>query len=758
MGKWTRRGVLSAGVVGGTGLVIGIAVRPGNPTETAGHLVTGKGENLLHIYLKIDDQNRATAILPHSEMGQGAQTALTQMLAEELDADWDLMRFEEAPADGAYANMALGRGYLFAGVNFPDAVVPTVDGLVLKLADALGMQITGGSMSIRSTGQYFIRAAGAAVREMLVNAASKAWGVPQDEIRTANSRLYHDTSGRSAPYSEFAAAAARVTPSSTPKLKKPGQFTVMGQSKPRHDIPSKVDGTAMFAMDVKRPGMVYAAIRRTPVAGGTLLRLDDSKARAMSGVIDVIKIDALKASGMLGAYSAGDSVAVVADSYWRAEKALAVLELEWSTKGKEQVSSASIFEQFDRDITAGVNRLVDVASGDADAAFDSATTLLTADYRVPYLAHTCMEPPNATAEVTADRAEIWIGCQNPLGFRQHLAANLGLDLEQVTLHNYFMGGGFGRKSNADYALQTAIIARRVGRPVQMVYSRAEDIKQDFYRPAVQSRFKAGLDADGKLIAWQNTYVDKHEPAEAPLIPYAVPTQDIGHVASPTHVPFGAWRSVDHSQHGFFTESFIDEAAHAGGRDPYEFRAEMLKDKPRLLAVLNRVAQEANWGRPMEEGRGRGISLQESFGSIVGQVVEVTVSGGKTWVDRVVAVIDAGYAVSPDGMKAQIESGIIYGLSAAMYGEITIEQGAVAQSSFADYDAIRMHDAPVIETHIINSGAAMGGAGEPGTPGVAPALANAIFDATGKRVRTLPVIKADLRSDAEASPSVAAVGA
>ena len=758
MGKWTRRGVLSAGVLGGTGLVIGIAVRPGNPTETAGHLVAGEGENLLHIYLKIDSENRATAILPHSEMGQGAQTALTQMLAEELDADWDLMSFEEAPADGTYANNALGRAYLFKGVNFPDAVVPTVDGLMLNVADAIGMQVTGGSLSIRATGQYFLRAAGASVREMLVKTASKAWGVPESEIRTAKSMLHHDSSGRSAPYSEFAAAAAEMTPSSTPKLKKASQFTVMGQSKPRHDIPSKVDGSAMFAMDVKRPGMVYAAVRRSPVFGSTIRSVDDTAVRAMPGVINVVTIGSSSASGLVGAYKAGDSVAVVADSYWRAEKALSVLEVDWETGGKETVSSETIFAQFDRDISNAVDRKHDVVTGDSDAAFNDASTILTADYRVPFLAHSCMEPPNATAEVSADHAEIWIGCQNPLGFRQHIAAELGLDVEKVTLHNYFMGGGFGRKSNADYGLQAAVIARAVGRPVQLVYSRAEDIRQDFYRPAVQSRFKAGLDAGGKLIAWQNTYVEKHEPIEAPLIPYAVASQDIGHVASPTHVPFGAWRSVDHSQHGFFTESFIDEAAHAAGRDPFEFRVEMLKDKPRLLAALKRVAKEADWNRPLEAGRGRGISLQESFGSIVAQVVEVTVSNGKTWVDRVVSVIDAGYAVSPDGTKAQIESGVIYGLSAAMYGEITIEDGAVAQSSFADYDAIRMHDSPVMETHIINSGAEIGGAGEPGTPGVAPALANAIFDATGKRVRTLPIIKADLRSDAEASPAVAALGA
>ena len=478
MGKWTRRGVLSAGVLGGTGLVIGIAVRPGNPTETAGHLVTGEGENLLHIYLKIDDQNRATAILPHSEMGQGAQTALTQMLAEELDADWDLMRFEEAPADAEYANMAVGRGYLFKGVDFPDAVVPTVDGLMLNLADAMGMQVTGGSMSIRATGQYFLRAAGASVREMLVKTAAKAWGVPAGEIRTAKACCITMARALSAVFG-VCRRSAEMTPSSTPKLKKTSVFSVIGQSKPRHDIPSKVDGTAMFAMDVKRPGMVYAAVKRTPVAGGSLRRVDDSAARAMKGVIDVVKLGPSSAAGLVGSYSAGDTIAVVADSYWKAEKALAALDIEWNTNGKEQVSSASIFEQFDRDITAGVDRANDVAVGDANAAFDGAATVLTADYRVPYLAHTCMEPPNATAEVTADRAEIWVGCQNPLGFRQHLAANLGLDLEQVTLHNYFMGGGFGRKSNADYALQAAMIARQVGRPVQMVYSRGEDIKQDF---------------------------------------------------------------------------------------------------------------------------------------------------------------------------------------------------------------------------------------------------------------------------------------
>ena len=307
-----------------------------------------------------------------------------------------------------------------------------------------------------------------------------------------------------------------------------------------------------------------------------------------------------------------------------------------------------------------------------------------------------------------------------------------------------MGGGFGRKARPDYAIQAALVAERAGRPVQLIWSREEDVRQDFYRPAVQSRFRAALDNEGNPIAWENTYVDKHEPIEAPLIPYAIPAQNIGYVASPTHVPFGAWRSVDHSQHGFFTESFIDELAVAAGKDPYEYRVGLLSNHPRHLAILEKVAEEAQWSRPLAGGRGRGISLQESFGTLVAQVVEVTIVDGDISVDRVVAAIDAGFAISPDGITAQVESAIIYGLTAALHGEITIENGAVAQSNFHDYEAVRMDTAPKIETHIINSGYAIGGAGEPGTPGIAPALANAVFDATGIRVRNLPLNQFNLR--------------
>ncbi len=468
--------------------------------------------------------------------------------------------------------------------------------------------------------------------------------------------------------------------------------------------------------------------------------LPDATGVLVQGVVEVLELPHTQASSVVGSFTASEAVVVVAEGYWSAKQGMNALKVEWDGGGNESVNSASIAAQFDRDISAATDRTSEISTGDSAAAFASASQIVEADYHVPYLAHTCMEPLNATAEVRDGRCEVWVGCQNPLGFRQAVADALDMDADKVTIHNHLMGGGFGRKGRADYAIQVALVAKQLGKPVQLIWSREEDVRQDFYRPAVQSRFRAALDESGTLLAWENTYVNKREPAEASLIPYAVAAQDIGHVSSPTHVPFGAWRSVDHSQHGFFTESFIDEVAVAAGQDPYAYRAALLKDRPRHLAVLNKAATEAQWGQPLAPGQGRGISLQESFGSIVAQVVEVTVVEGTTSVDRVVAVIDAGFAVAPDGVVAQVESAIVYGLTAALYGEITIENGAVVQSNFHDYESLRMAQSPLIETHIINSGSEIGGAGEPGTPGIAPALTSAIYNATGTRVRRLPLNK------------------
>ncbi|MEM1433870.1 MAG: molybdopterin cofactor-binding domain-containing protein [Pseudomonadota bacterium] len=754
MGKWTRRAVLTAGVLGGGGLLVGVAVRPGNRALELNDLVSEAGEQLVHAFVKIDADNTITAILPHSEMGQGAHTALAQLLAEELDADWATMRVEEAPAEPAYANFLLGRGYLLKGVALPDVVVPSVDGIMMRVASNMAMQVTGGSMSVRVTGMYGMRMAGAATRDMLRQAAASSWDVPLTEVSTEASHVEHKSTGRRAPYATFAAAAAELTPSYTPELKNPQDFRIVGQHKPRFDIPSKVDGTAQFGLDVRLPEMLYATVQRSPVFGGRVVSVNGrDAARSLPGVVDVIELPAAAVAGMVGNFAAGEAVAVVAEGYWQAQQGLKALDVEWDGRGNEGVSSDGIFAQFDADITAGTERAADREQGDVAGAFAKATKTIEADYRVPYLAHTCMEPLNATARVQDGQCELWVGCQNPLGFRKAVADALDLTMDDVTVHNHFMGGGFGRKAVADYAIQAALLARDVGRPVQLIWSREEDVRQDYYRPAVLSRFKAALDADGQILAWENTYVDKHEPVEAPLIPYAVTAQNIGHVSSPTHVPFGAWRSVDHSQHGFFTESFIDEVAAAAGKDPYEYRAALLAAHPRHLAVLRKTAAAANWERPLPAGRGRGISLQESFGSLVAQVVEVTVADGRPTVDRVVAVIDPGIAIAPDGIAAQLESGIAYGLTAALYGEITIENGAVAQSNFHDYEALRMAEAPKIETYVINSGADVGGAGEPGTPGVGPALANAIYDATGIRVRRLPLNRFDLDFRIEETESV-----
>ena len=738
MGKWTRRGFISAGVIAGGGLIVGVAIRPGNRAGDFSGYLKDADETLLHTWVKLDSNNVVTAIVPHSEMGQGVGTALAQMLADELDADWDLVKFEEAPAISAFANYPMGKGMLLGGVDMPDFVVPTVDGVLIRTAQALDLQITGGSLSVRTTGHYGMRVAGAAVKEMLRLAAAEAWQVPLDEVVALNSQLIHEATGRAEPYSAFAAAAAEMTPPASPKLKTPDQFKIMGRHVERHDLPSKVDGTAIFALDVRVPNMLYATVKRAPTFGGGVENIDDAQTRSIKGVVDVVRLPAAEVSALIGGFSSVESVAVVAEGYWQAKQGMDALNIQWASTENDAVSSKGIFAQFDKDITASMDLQLDVSKGDLAGSMAEATQVIEADYQVPFLAHTCMEPLNATAVVEDGFCEIWIGCQSPLSFRQAVADSLGFEVENVTLHNCFMGGGFGRKSRADYAVQAAQLAAKVGRPVQLIWSREEDVRQDFYRPAAQSRFRGALNESGNLTAWENTYAGKMEPIEAPLIPYTVAAQEIGHVASPTHVPLGAWRSVDHSQHGFFTESFIDEVAVAAGQDPYEYRAARLKHLPRLLAVLTKAATEAQWNLPLAPGRGRGIALQECFGSIVAQVVEVTVVDGNLSVDRVVAVIDAGYAISPDGMKAQIESGIIYGLSAALYGEITIKDGAVVESNFHDYPSVRMSKAPVIETHIINSGEAMGGAGEPGTPPIAPALANAIFNATGERIRQLPI--------------------
>lgn len=732
MGKWTRRAFISAGVITGGVVVFGVAIRPGNRANKVRSMIASDDESVFNVWVKIAPDNTVTAIVPHAEMGQGVHTTLAMMLADEMDADWDQVKMLEAPANKEYANYALAKGFAAADVEFPSFLVDTVDGFFLTVMKAMNMQITGGSTSVPTTGQAGMRIAGAATRAVLVEAAANAWGVPASEVVARRSRIIHEASARSALFSEFALQAAELSLPVQPRLKTPDEYTIMGADVQRFDVPAKVDGTAEFGLDASLPGMKYAAVKASPVFGTSVKSINESSIQDMAGIRRVISL--------------GDAVAVVADGYWQAQQALDRLEIEFEQNGSEAIEQSDIFNQFVADMdtaTTNGDEILDYEQGDASAALSSADSIVEAEYRVPYLSHAPMEPMNCTAWMHDDICEVWTGTQNPLGFAAEVADALDMDLQDIHLHNAYLGGGFGRRAFPDYTIQAAKIAAEVPYPVKLIWSREEDMRHDHYRQASISRFKAALDSDGNPTAWINQYVEKHDPKEAPYIPYGIDNQYIHYADSATHVPWGFWRSVDHSLHAFFTESFIDEVAFAAGKDPYQYRHDLLANAPRYQKVLDVAAEKSNWDSPLPDNWGRGIAVHKSFGTIVAQVVEIEIVDGKVFPRRATCAVDAGFAMHPDGMKAQMESGIVYGLTAALYSDISIRRGAVAQSNFHDYQMLRMNESPDIETYIINSGEKIGGAGEPGTPAIAPALVNAIFNATGKRIRELPVKMHDL---------------
>lgn len=743
MGKWTRRAFISAGVLTSGVVIFGVAVRPGNRAYKVRDLIAKDDESVFNVWVKIAPDNTVTAILPHAEMGQGVHTTLAMMLAEELDADWDRLEVVEAPADKEYANYALGKGFVLGDADVPAFLIDTIDGVFLTIMQAMDMQITGGSSSVPMTGQQGMRVAGAATRAVLLEAAAKSWNVPVAELSASKSHVRHEKSARTAPYSEFAQQAAALSLPPKPRLKTPDEFTLLGTDVQRIDVPAKVDGSAMFGLDATPPGMKYATVKASPVFGTNVESVNEASIQAMPGIRKVINL--------------GDAVAVVADGYWQAKQALDRLEVKFEENGNETVEQSEIYHQFATDMDAATvnnDEIADLEIGDARNALAGADTVIEAEYRVPYLAHAAMEPMNCTAWVHDDICEIWTGTQNPLGFAAEVANALEMDLENVHLNNAYLGGGFGRRAFPDYTIQAAKIAAEVAYPIKLIWSREEDMRHDHYRQASISRFTAGLDGDGKVTAWINQYVDKYDPVEAPYPPYDIDNQYIHYAESGTHVPWGFWRSVDHSLHAFFTESFIDEVAIAAGEDPYQYRHNMLAGQPRIQKVLDLAAEKSNWDQPLPENWGRGIAVHKSFGTIVAQVVEVEVVAGQVLPRRVTCAVDAGFAMHPDGMKSQMESGIIYGLTAALYSDISIRHGAVAQSNFHDYEMLRMNESPEIETYIINSGEKIGGAGEPGTPAIAPALVNAIYNATGKRIRELPVKMHDLTLDDLESKDVA----
>jgi isoquinoline 1-oxidoreductase beta subunit len=704
----------------GGGLLLGvgaIAIAPNRLRITPKR--AADGYERLTTWIKITPDNEVVAVIPHCEMGQGALTGVAMMLAEELEADWSRVRIEEAPAEDVYANGYMLRGFgAELGVEVPRWLERAVDYGTYKIADFAGLQITGGSSSTRSTGWLGMRVAGAAAKQMLLEAAAARWSVPADELSARDSQITHASSNRSATYGELASAAAAITPPLHPPLKARDQYRLVGTPQPRHDIPSKVDGTAQYGIDVALPEMLYAAIAAAPVPGGKVAAVDPSPARAMAGVREVVRLD--------------DAVAVIADGYWRALQALRVLQPQFTDAGLGGMDSERIFAAH-----------ASALDGEEPTVLARGPRTVVAEYRVPYLAHATMEPMCATARFADGRCEVWAGTQDPLNARRVAADAAGIDAANVVMHNMQLGGGFGRRLPGafDYIEQAVRIAKALTpRPVKLIWSREEDMRHDYYRPAVLARMGSALDAEGLPISWTSHFTGAaFLDARAATPIYRIDDPNILVAEAPVHLRTGSWRSVASSQHGFFMESFIDELAHAAARDPLEYRSALLRHKPRHRAVLERAAAMAGWGTALPEGHARGIAIVECFGTTVAEVAEVSIErGAAVRVHRVHAAVDCGIVVNPDQALAQVQGAIVFGLSAALFHEITVRNGAVVQSSFPDYDMIRLANAPRVAVEFLASDAPMGGLGEPGVPPIAPAVANAVFALTGQRLRSLPL--------------------
>ena len=734
MNKWSRRGFIGAGVLTGGALVVGVAIRPGNPVDKLrGSVAGGAGEQLVNAWVKIDRDNTVTAIVPHCEMGQGAHTTLAQMLADELDADWAKVSVMQAPADGNYVVPDAARDFVAAwSLDAPKWLEPTYNGLFTQISKLGDVLVTGGSSSVRTTGQHTMRIAGAAARQMLVAAAAARWNVPASEIVAKNSTLVHKASNKRGTYGEFAEAASQEAMPQTPPLKDVSQYKLMGKGLQRLDIPAKVNGEALFGIDAQVPGqkLKYVAVKAPPVPGAKVEAINMATAKAMPGVREILNM--------------GDFVAVVADGYWQAQMALNMVEPRYSRTDGDGLDSAKLSARFAKALDdAGDTGGTSLANeGDAPGALAGAAKKVVAEYKVPFVAHAAMEPINCTAWVHDGKCEIWTSTQVPLMARSAVAKALEISNDDVTVNQLYLGGAFGRRLESDYPVQAARVAKATGYPIKMIWSREEDTRQDVYRPADTSRFSGGLDASGKPVSWNNAFTQLNGPDGSwDVAHYDIPNRSIRHAPADMHLRFGSLRSVDHSQQGFFVESFIDELAHAAGQDPFEYRRALLSKSPRHKAVLEKVAQMAGWGTPLPEGTGRGIALVKSFGTIVAEVAEVTLKDGKPRVTKVWCCADAGYVMNPDGFAAQMEGGIIYGLTTALYSGITLKDGSVEQSNFHDYQMVRMEDAPVVMVDVINGDSkVLGGAGEPSLPPLAPAVTNAIFAATGKRIRELPIAK------------------
>ncbi|MCL9983239.1 MAG: molybdopterin-dependent oxidoreductase [Erythrobacter sp.] len=728
--KGVKRRIFLAGsalLVGGG--VFGLYWSDNSARSRAKSLTTGEGEHNFLSWMKIAEDDTVTLFSPHIDFGQGTHTALGQMLADELDADWSKLKVVQAPSDIAFANTALVQSFLGEMSGYPGVIGALPAAIVGMLSRSMNIQITGGSSAVRFTGQGGMRVIGAAVRLALIEEAANRLDVSASELTTADSKVTHAASGRSLRYGELAAGAAGRSLSSAPTLKSRKDYKLIGKPVVRLDIPSKVDGSAVYGIDFTLPDMRVATIAAAPVRGGKLQSVDEAPAMAVPGVEKVVKLD--------------DAVVVVAKGYWQALKGLNALAPTFTNGGHSAMSTPAIYTAQDKlreagkpDNTAG--------EGDVDAGFKAAgAKRVSADFRVPFLHHAMMEPFALTAHFKDGKLEMWGGLQDPISTRARAAKAAGLDMGDVIFNPMIMGGGFGRRfpDVVEIIDQVALVAKQVPYPVKLVWSREEEVRHGTYRPQSSARLEATLDAEGRITAWRNDYVQRDNAEGEVGFIYAIPATSRRHFAYTSNQIDGPWRSVNSTQHGFYNESFIDELAHAAGEDPYRFRRKHLPDGSRHQKVLDEVAQRSGWGTPLPEATGRGIAIVESFGTIVAEVIEATVNAdGSPKVLKAWAVVDCGTTVNPLNAEAQIAGGIIMGLSATIGEAITLDKGAVTQSNFGDYPVLKLADAPpVIDVHFIESDAAMGGIGEPGVPPASAALANALFAATGKRIRTLPLL-------------------
>jgi isoquinoline 1-oxidoreductase beta subunit len=729
--KLTRRGFVKVGAAGSAALVIGFYLPSiaGAQQEGGGPGKEAPRINPLNAWVRIAQDGKVTLIVGKSEMGQGIMTTLPMILADELEVDWNVVHVEQAATK-------------------PD------------IYESLG---TGGSGSVLDSWMP-LRQAGATARQMLIQAAANTWGVDASSCFARDGGVVHNPRGHRLEYAELVAKASKL-PVPDPKkvvLKNPDTFRYIGTSIPRVDIPSKVDGSAKFGIDVRVPGMLYAVIARCPTFGGKVKSFDASKAKAVPGVREVVEIPAVEK----GAHTAG-GIAVAADSTWAAMQGRDALAIEWDNGPHADETTDSLREQL-QSLTTKPGKVVRKEGG-VEPALGSATNKIEAAYELPFLAHASMEPMNCTADVHANRAELWAPTQGPDWNQSMVAQVLKLPKHSVVVHTVLMGGAFGRRYQTDFAVEAAQVSKAIGKPVQLLWTREDDMQHDFYRPASHHRMAAALGEKGAIVAWRHrvssTSISEFwrsgpNPAEqeigsAEVLPYATANFQIEYAPAKSGVPRAWWRSVEQTPSAFAVESFIDELAAAAKIDPYEYRLRLFDErKPmssklwpegpplvvkRMKATLQLAAEKAGWGTPAPEGRSRGIACFYSFNTYAAEVVEVSVAaGGKFRVDRVVCAVDCGRAVDPDGVKAQIESGIVYALSAVLTGEITIAKGGVEQSNFNDYKVMRMRDMPEVEVHIVPSTERPTGVGEPGLPPLAPAIASAIFAATGKRIRRLPI--------------------